>query len=97
VTSEVAKGLRDRRLATWQEMAALATKVAQEDRAFTALEQARWEELHEHLEERDRRLRAVLDAERRVRESEVLVVQGNRVVPGYALRARKLTRKELGC
>ena len=68
--SEVTKRLRDRRLQVWEECKATADTAAENNRAFTAEEQGRWEVLNEEMDTLDKRIKAALDAEVRQQEAD---------------------------
>lgn len=63
--SQTAARLREMRLLAWLEAGKLAEGAAMENRAFTQAEQLLWVKLNQELDVLDRKLRAVLDLERR--------------------------------
>ena len=68
--SEVTKRLRDRRLQVWEECKSLADTAAENNRAFTAEEQGKWEVLNEEMDTLDKRIKAALEAEARQAEAD---------------------------
>lgn len=68
--SEVAKRLRDRRLNVWEEAKGLADTAANENRAFSAEEQGKWDALNEELDKLDTRIKSVLDTEQRAKQAD---------------------------
>jgi HK97 family phage major capsid protein len=70
MASEVAKRLRDRRLNVWNDAKKIAEDAAEENRAFTAEEQGRWEAMQEEMNTLDVRIKAVLDTEKRAKEAD---------------------------
>ncbi len=70
MASEVAKRLRDRRLNVWNEAKGLAESAAEENRAFSAEEQGKWEALNEELDNLDTRIKSVLDTEQRAKDAD---------------------------
>jgi HK97 family phage major capsid protein len=68
--SEVAKRLRDRRLNVWEEAKGLADSAANENRAFSAEEQGKWDALNEELDKLDVRIKSVLDTEKRAKDAD---------------------------
>lgn len=70
MASEVTKRLRDRRLNVWNECKALADVAAQENRAFTAEEQGKWEVMNEEMDTLDTRIKSALEAEKRSAEAD---------------------------
>jgi HK97 family phage major capsid protein len=70
MASEVAKKLRDNRMNIWNEAKAIAEGAAQENRALTDEEQGKWDALQEQMGKLDTRIRAVLDTERRQKETD---------------------------
>src|SRR6266567_2861149 len=70
MASEVAKRLRDRRLNVWNDAKKIAETAAEENRAFTADEQGRWDAMQEEMSTLDVRIRAVLDTEKRAKDAD---------------------------
>jgi HK97 family phage major capsid protein len=70
MANEVAKRLRDRRLAVWEQAKALSDTAADENRAFTAEEQGTYEALNEEIDNLDKRIKAVLDQEKRAADAD---------------------------
>ncbi len=68
--SEIAKRLRDRRLNVWNEARELADTAAEENRAFTAEEQGKWDALNSELDALDKRIGGVLDQEKRAKDAD---------------------------
>ena len=68
--SDVAKRLRDVRLNLWNEARGIADSAADENRNFTAEEQGRWEALNDQINKLDERIGAVLEQEKRARETD---------------------------
>lgn len=70
MASEVAKTLRDRRLQAWNEARALLDTSTEEKRELTGEEDGKWKALNGEIDKIDERLKAVLDAETRSRETD---------------------------
>lgn len=70
MASEVAKTLRDRRLQAWNEARALLDTSTEEKRALSAEEEGKFTVLNTEIDKIDERLKAVLDAETRSRETD---------------------------
>lgn len=70
MASEVAKRLRDRRLNVWNDAKKIAEQAAEENRAFTAEEQGRWDAMQEEMQTLDTRIKAVLDTEKRAKDAD---------------------------
>lgn len=70
MASEVAKTLRDRRQKAWHEAKELLNRGTTENRALTAEEEGKWEALNGEIDKIDERLKAVLDAEARSKETD---------------------------
>jgi HK97 family phage major capsid protein len=70
MASEVAKRLRDSRLNIWNDAKKIAEDAAQENRALTDEEQGRWDSYQEQMTKLDTRIRAVLDTEKRAKETD---------------------------
>jgi HK97 family phage major capsid protein len=70
VASEVAKRLRDRRLNVWNDCKKLAEDAAGEQRAMTPEEQGKWDAMQEEMSTLDKRIKAVLDTEKRAKEAD---------------------------
>lgn len=68
--SDLAKRLNDRRLNVWQEADSLATGAANENRAFTAEEQGKWEALNTEIDNLDKRIKSVLETEQRAADAD---------------------------
>lgn len=68
--SEIAKRLRDRRQNVWEQAKAIADTAAEENRNFTAEEQGSWDALNEELDNLDKRIKSVLDGEKRAQDAE---------------------------
>jgi HK97 family phage major capsid protein len=68
--SEIAKRLRDRRQNVWEQAKALADTAAEENRAFSAEEQGSWDAYNEELDNLDKRIKSVLDGEKRAQDAE---------------------------
>jgi len=68
--SEVAKTLRDRRLNVWEQAKAIADRATEENRALTAEEQGSWDAANEELDNLDKRIKAVLEAEKRSKDAD---------------------------
>lgn len=66
---EVVKRLRDRRLGVWEEAKKLADSAAEENRQFSGEEQDSWDRLNAELDALDRRIKAMLDGEKREAEA----------------------------
>ena len=70
MASEVAKRLRDRRLNVWNEAKGLADSAAEENRAFSAEEQGKWDALNEEIDKLDVRIKSVLETEQRAKDAD---------------------------
>ena len=70
MASEVAKRLRDRRLNVWNDCKKLAEDAAGEQRSMTPEEQGRWDAMQEEMETLDKRIKSVLDTEKRAKEAD---------------------------
>jgi len=70
MANEIAKRLRDRRLAVWEQAKTLADQAAEENRAFSAEEQGTWDALNEELDKLDTRIKAVLEQETRAKDAD---------------------------
>lgn len=70
MASEVAKTLRDRRQKAWHEAKELLERSTTENRALTGEEEGKWSALNDEIDKIDERLKAVLDAESRARETD---------------------------
>jgi HK97 family phage major capsid protein len=68
--SEIAKRLRDRRANVWNEARELADLAAEENRAFSAEEQGKWDALNSELDALDKRIGAVLEQEKRSKDAD---------------------------
>lgn len=68
--SEIAKRLRDRRQNVWEQAKALADTAAEENREFSAEEQGSWDAYNSELDNLDRRIKSVLDGEKRAAEAD---------------------------
>jgi HK97 family phage major capsid protein len=66
---EVVKRLRDRRLNVWEEAKKLADSAAEESRSFSGEEQDSWDRLNAELDALDRRIKSMLDGEKREAEA----------------------------
>ena len=70
MASEVLKRLRDQRGNVWNEASALATKAADENRAFSAEEQGTWDAYNEELDQLDKRMKSLMATEQRARDAD---------------------------
>ena len=70
MANEIAKRLRDRRLNVWEQAKELADQAVEDNRAFTAEEQGTYEALNEELDALDKRIKAVLDQEKRAADAD---------------------------
>lgn len=68
--SEVVKRLRERRGKVWEEAKALADTAADENRAFSGEEEQKWQNLNGELDALDKRIKNILDGEKRAQETE---------------------------
>jgi HK97 family phage major capsid protein len=68
--SELVKRLRDRRLNVWNEARELADKAAEENRAFSGEEEAKWQTLNGELDQLDKRIGSILEGEKRAADTE---------------------------
>ena len=98
--SDVAKRLRDRRLNVWNEAKGLAEEASEENRAFTAEEQGKWDALNEELDNLDARIKSVLDTEKRAKDADDAfnhVTSGSkrRETAGYADSSGRDVRSEI--
>jgi len=69
VASEVAKRLHEQVQRDWHEIEQLTLTASDERRNFNADEQAKYDTLHENLDANDKRLREVLETEKRAKET----------------------------
>lgn len=70
MASDVANNLRDRRQKAWHEAKELLDRTSTENRDFTGEEEGKWAALNKEIDSIDERLKAVLDAEARSRDTE---------------------------
>ena len=70
MASEVAKRLHEQVQRDWHEIEQLTLKASDERRNFNPDEQQKFNDLHESLDANDKRLREVLDTEKRAQETE---------------------------
>lgn len=70
MASEVAKRLRDRRMGVWNDCRKIAEEAAGEQRAMTPEEQGRWDAMQEEMETLDKRIKSVLDTEKRAKDAD---------------------------
>src|ERR1700743_2684737 len=70
MASDVAESLRDRRQKAWHEAKELLDRTSTENRDFTGEEEGKWQALNGEIDKIDERLKAVLDAESRSRETD---------------------------
>lgn len=70
--SGVVERLRERRNRVWEEAKTLADSAADENRAFSAEEQGKWDALNEELDALDTRIKSALDTEKRARDTDDL-------------------------
>jgi HK97 family phage major capsid protein len=70
VASDVAKSLRDRRQQAWHEAKELLDLSSTEKRALTGEEEGKWQALNGEIDKIDERLKAVLDAESRAKQTD---------------------------
>lgn len=68
--SDLVKRLRESRLNVWEQAKSLAERAADENRAFSADEQATWETLNAEIDALDRRMKSIAEAEVRAKETE---------------------------
>lgn len=96
--SGVVEKLRERRGKVWEEAKALADHAADENRAFTAEEQGKWDALNEELDKLDTRIKSALDTEKRAKETDELFnsIRGTKPEPSNPqTRAREERNSEL--
>lgn len=72
MASEVAKTLRDRRMNAWNEAHALLSVAGEENRGLSGEEEGKWSALNGEIDKIDEKLKAVLDAEARNKETEAV-------------------------
>src|SRR6202012_3884283 len=85
MASDAAESLRDRRQKAWHEAKELLDRTSTENRDFTDEEEGKWQALNGEIDKIDERLKAVLDAESRSRETdEVYNRLGSRKGEGVA-------------
>src|ERR1700743_3371807 len=85
MASDAAESLRDRRQKAWHEAKELLDRTSTENRDFTGEEEGKWQALNGQIDKNDERLKAVLDAESRSRETdEVYNRLGSRPAEGRA-------------
>lgn len=70
--SGVVERLRERRNRVWEEAKTLADSAADENRAFSAEEQGKWDALNEELDALDTRIKSALDTEKRAKDTDEL-------------------------
>jgi HK97 family phage major capsid protein len=70
VASEVAKRLHEDVQRTYHDIEALCLKASDEHRNFSDSEQERYDDLHKSLDRDDKRLKEVLDAEKRAKDTD---------------------------
>jgi HK97 family phage major capsid protein len=82
--SDVVKRLKERRLNVWEQAKAVAERAADENRPLDAEEQRQWEEANAELDALDRRMKSIVTAEARAKETEekFAEVEGRAQVPG---------------
>lgn len=88
--SDVVKRLKERRLNVWEQAKAVAERAADENRPLDADEQRQWEEANAELDALDRRMKAIVTAEARAKETEEKFAQ----VEGRALETTKTGGQE---
>lgn len=88
VASEAAKRLRDNRMNLWGECRKIADTAAEENRALTDEEQGRFDALQGEMEKLDKRIKAMLDTEKRMKETDDAfdALSGRRPEQGQAQR-----------
>jgi HK97 family phage major capsid protein len=84
VASEVAKRLHEQVQRTWSEIEQLTLHASDEHRNFNSDEQVKIDALHEDLDRNDKRLREVLETEKRAKETDEAfnAVESRPAVPG---------------
>lgn len=70
MASDVAESLRDRRQKAWHEAKELLDRTSTENRDFSGEEEGKWQALNGEIDSIDERLKTVLDAESRSRETD---------------------------
>jgi HK97 family phage major capsid protein len=68
----IVERLRERRMRVWDEAKGLADVAADENRAFSAEEQGKWDSLNEEIDALDTRMKSALDTEKRAKETDDL-------------------------
>lgn len=68
----IVERLKDQRLKVWEEAKTLAELAADENRAFTADEEGKWDALNEHIDKLDTRMQAALKAEKQAKDTDDL-------------------------
>lgn len=68
--SEITKRLRERRANVWNEARELTDLVTEENRAFSAEEQGKWDALNSELDNLDKRIKAVIEGEQRAKDAD---------------------------
>lgn len=68
--SELLKKLHEQRLNVWNQATELADKAAAENRNFSGEEEATWQRFNEDINGLDKRMKDILDAEARAKETE---------------------------
>lgn len=85
MASDVANSLRDRRQKAWHEAKELLDRTSTENRDFSGEEEGKWSALNKEIDQIDERLKTVLDAESRSKETEEVYNRlGSRPAEGRA-------------
>lgn len=72
MAGSVVETLRERRNRVWEEAKTLADSAAEENRAFTAEEQGKWDALNEEINSLDTRMKSALETEKRAKDTDDL-------------------------
>lgn len=70
--STVVERLKERRLNVWEEAKALADVAADQNRAFSAEEEGKWDALNEEIDKLDKRMTSALETEKRAKDTDDL-------------------------
>jgi len=68
----IVERLRERRMRVWDEAKGLADVAADENRAFSAEEQGKWDSLNEEIDALDTRMTSALETEKRAKDTDEL-------------------------
>jgi|SRR5688500_2492546 len=72
MAGSVVETLRERRNRVWEEAKTLADTAAEENRAFSAEEQGKWDALNDEINNLDTRMKSALETEKRAKDTDEL-------------------------